>query len=220
MFGLSTWRVTLGATAPQQRYRRRFEAVVEDIKLAVSKGLQELHNRDTLMARGSNIVILSGRRIEVHFGPNGLHRDGGMAIQFPDGRGLWVLNGVQVPQWLAETPDTKLDPAALLKIDNAEIRREFVRKVGIERIVLALDAKSLDNQWGYELLELKVGESSYRYLKMCNPSTGTWHLEGVPADCYDCPRQACPYRNRKGCKCVAAALYFRNGTTEMPTVLT
>jgi hypothetical protein len=92
-----------------------------------------------------------------------------------------MLNGVRVPQWLAETPADKLGVKKIAKIDNAEVRREFVRKVGIDRLCYGLKAEVIDSKGDYELLLLDIGDKVKRpYLKMKNPSIGCWHVEGVP----------------------------------------
>ena len=136
-----------------------------------------------------------------------LHCDGGPSLQYPSGFSVWSLNGVRVPQWLAETKATEIEPESLFGITNAEVRREFVRKVGIERIIHKLGAQTLDKQDGplysgeivpmYELLKFdrvsdahqgRVGGDGYIYLSMVNPSLSTpdnlvYHVEGVGPNC-------------------------------------
>lgn len=64
------------------------------------------------------------------------------------------------------------------------MRREIVRKIGIERICKDLKAKVLESAGDYELLELDLQDGRFRpYLKMKNPSIGCYHIEGVPPDC-------------------------------------
>lgn len=102
----------------------------------------------------------------------------------------------------AVTPWDKLDPHCVLKETNAEVRRELVRKIGIERVVEKLGAEVVDKEEGYELLLLDIGDGNKRpYLKMINPSTGTYHIEGVPP----------------GTETVKAAITWRNQTDEKPT---
>src|SRR3990167_5042032 len=68
----------------------------------------------------------------------------------------------------------------LFKEQNAEIRREIVRKIGMERIILKCGATVLDKKGDYELLAFDIGDGRIRpYLKMKNPSIFTWHVEGV-----------------------------------------
>jgi len=133
------------------------------------------------------------------------HRDGGVAIKYRDGFSIYKLNGVVVPEWLAVTPAEEIDPKKLLKIKNVEVRREFVRKLGIERIIRDCGCEVIDTQDEYELLLFDIGEGNMRpYLKMKNPSIGTYHVEGVHPDCTT----------------VKAALAWRNNSFVTPRILT
>lgn len=134
-----------------------------------------------------------------------LHQDMGPAVKYPDGYAVYALNGVRVPEEIAMTPAEKIDPVVLLKETNAEIRREIVRKIGIERVVQKLGAETIDKDDDYELLLLDLKDGRKReYLKMNNPSIGVVHIEGVPP----------------GTKTVAQALEFRNGRSGRPWQLT
>lgn len=127
--------------------------------------------------------VLSEKPIKVKMRNGVLHADGESALEYSDGFSLYMLNGVQVPKAVALTPWDKLDPHLILTEKNAEVRREIVRKIGIERICAKLNAKVLDREGEmYELLELSSGENraSYPFLKMLNPSIGCYHIEGVP----------------------------------------
>ena len=99
----------------------------------------------------------------------------------------------------------KLDGKIILKEKNAEVRREIVRKIGVEKLVRDVGAKVKDAQGNYELLMIDIdGERERPYLKMKNPSIGVYHVEGVSPDC----------------KTVKEALNWRNGTDEKVEVLT
>ncbi len=92
--------------------------------------------------------------------------------------------------------DVDIDARRVLELTNAEQRREFVRKVGIDRVCYSLRAQVVDKCGDYELLVLDLGDGRRRpFLKMLNPSIGTWHVEGVPPET----------------ETVQAALNFRNG---------
>jgi len=135
-----------------------------------------------------------------------LHCSTGPSIKYKDGFCIYSLNGVRVSKELVETPLEKLDPKLVMTEKNAEVRREIVRKIGIERFIQKCGAKSLDKSKDgmYELLGIDIGDGRIRpYLKMRNPSIATWHVEGV----------------HPNCKTVADALKFRNGTTEVPSHL-
>jgi len=135
-----------------------------------------------------------------------LHSTEGPAVAWPEGEHqYYFLNGVNVPREIVETPARELDPRTLLHESNAEVRREIVRKVGIERVCEALDAKCLDRSGNYELLLLDLQDGRTRpFLKMKNPSVGVYHIEGVPPEC----------------RTVAEALAWRNQSDVPPSILT
>ena len=125
---------------------------------------------------------------------NRLHNPKGPAVFWPSGEKYFFLSGVKVPEELVMTPAEKLDPKMLFAEKNAEVRREIVRKIGMERIILKCGATTLDKDGDYELLEFDIGDNRKRpYLKMRNPSIATWHIEGVAP----------------GTKTVEEALHFR-----------
>lgn len=125
-----------------------------------------------------------------------LHRDGGMALEY-EGWGFWCLNNIAVPQYLAETPAEDLDIEFFKKERNADIKAEFVRKYGVERM---LDlGKKIDDYtkydqeeqpwwWSseYELWDMASifeGLEYQPYLKMRNQTTQIWHVEAVSPNC-------------------------------------
>ncbi len=147
--------------------------------------------------------MVSDRPSRISLVNNLLHDETRMAIEWRDGWGLSMLNGVRVPEWLATKPARDLDPALLSGIDNAEIRREFVRKVGAERIVAQLSPGAIDKatyrtadgrEHPYELHRLDVRGERWTYLRMLNPSVGLTHFEGVPNECQTV-QQALNFRN-------------------------
>jgi len=126
--------------------------------------------------------LVSEKPTEIHLKDNGLHCESGPAMAYADGYAIWCLNGVRVSQEIVETPWDKLDARLVITEKNAEVRREIVRKVGIERICKELNARTVDKTSYYELLELDIGRGEPRrpYLKMLNPSIDIYHIEGVP----------------------------------------
>ena len=151
-----------------------------------------------------DFCVVSEKPIEIKMKNGMLHNEKGMSVQYADGFGVYSLNGVRVSKELIMTPAEKLNPQILLKEQNAEIRREIVRKIGIERVCQKLGAKVLDKKNDYELLNLDIGNRVRPYLKMLNPSIGTYHIEGV----------------HPNCKTVEQALNWRNQMEEEPIVLT
>jgi hypothetical protein len=139
-----------------------------------------------------------------------LHCESGPAISFRDGVQIFFLNGVKVTKELVMTPAMELDPGIILREDNAEVRREIVRKIGVERMCEKLNAEVIDKGKDHagqpcELILLDIGDGNKRpYIKLINPSIGTYHVEGVET----------------GIDTVEKALTWRNGTDTKPEKLT
>jgi len=163
------------------------------------KGLWHIARHCGWWAPYKDYVILQHRHCALHFdAENRIHHDGGLAIEYADGWGVWALHGVRVPQWLAEERDGDIDPNRMQEIKNAEIRREFVRKIGLDRIRYKLQESVIDSkvivmktplsdEWGcnYSVEQLNYGNGvNRRVLVMDNPSLPeVQHVEYVPQDC-------------------------------------
>jgi hypothetical protein len=116
-----------------------------------------------------------------------LHSHDGMAIEYPDGWGMWAWNGVRVTEQIIMRPES-LTPEQIAKESNAQVRQVMVERIGIERVCQMFQAQCIDRVTGdypYELLLLDLGDGRKRpYLKMLNPSMpGIFHIEGVHPDC-------------------------------------
>jgi hypothetical protein len=107
------------------------------------------------------IAFISERPVEIHRKGTVSHKDGGPAILYADGFGVWVLNGVRVSREIAETPRHKLNAKLVLTTTNAEIRREIVRKIGIETVCEKLGAEVIDE---CVLFSAKRGKKAVRWL--------------------------------------------------------
>ena len=153
-----------------------------------------------------DVCIISLKPVEIHMVSDKYHCETGPAVLYGDGEALYMLNGVNVPKWLVMTPRKELEALKFATIKNVEVRREFVRKIGVERLVEQLNCEVLDKEDDYELLLVDLGGETgkWPYLKMKNPSIDVWHVEAVG----------------EGISTVANALTWRNQTTERPTELT
>lgn len=145
-----------------------------------------------------DICIVSEKPTEIHLNEeNQLHCETGPAIGYA-GLGdfnVYSLNGVSVPEWLVMTPEEQLDMTKYHDITNADVRTEFVRKFGIERMLgefgKELDTyKNYNHEWWtkseYELWDMQdvfAGVDYAPHLKMLNQTTGVWHVEAVSPDC-------------------------------------
>jgi hypothetical protein len=176
-----------------------YESLREHCSFEKLEGLITVAENSAFAWTFPDVVVFCQPPSEIHRNAEGqLHCETGPAVKFVDGWGVWALNGVRMTQEIVETPASQLDPKLITTTQNAEWRRELVRKIGIERICEALNAKCVDKEGEYELLMLTLGDRRKRpYLKMRNPSIGVFHIEGVSPEC----------------RTVQQALNFRNGLT-------
>ena len=142
-----------------------------------------------------NVCVISQKPTEFNLVKNRLHADGKPALQYADGFKIWALNGVRVPQYLAETPASNLDIEFFKKEQNADVKAEFIRKYGIERMVsLGKLVDSWENHEGtknfewykkseYKIIDMAPIFTTYNYLPylyMRNQTVpGIYHLECV-----------------------------------------
>ena len=118
---------------------------------------------------------------------------------------------LEVPKWLYVTPVEELNPQDYLLLDNADVKAEFLRKIGIDRLVefgTVIDTYENypDNEiWTkseYKIIDMHkilpprqqvdpwgtvIGkEKPFTYapfLYMKNQTTGVYHLEGIHPHC-------------------------------------
>ena len=115
----------------------------------------------------------------------GLHSDKGPAVRWASGYEMCYLNNIRVPDWVVNTPLNEMDSKRVYEITNVDVRREFVRRVGVDKLVIDLKGDVIDEQGDYKLILLDIGDGRKRpYLKMLNPSVpGVWHVEGIDVGC-------------------------------------
>lgn len=121
----------------------------------------------------------------------GLHCEDGPAISYNGDNEGWFLNGVKVSKELVMTPSENLSIDMFTHEKNADVKAEFVRKYGIERMVdlgtLVDSYQNYDQEeqpwwWKseYTLIDMHsvFTDIPYQpYLKMRNQTTGIWHME-------------------------------------------
>jgi len=164
-------------------------ALYDSFGLLQNKGDERLSRYMAFLKSGvllssffSRVAVIFRRPTRIMLNSQGwLHCNGGGAIEWHDGFRQYYLNGVRVPEEVALPRSVDLDPAMVLKETNAGVRREIVRKIGIERVVQKLGGEIIDSWKGYELIKLNIPGMRQRptYLKMRNPSIGIYHMEGV-----------------------------------------
>ena len=161
-------------------------------KLAIHSGPRIVHKEFCIISDRPTKLLVNDR--------NQSHCFDGPFCEWSDGTALYSFNGIRVPQWMAETSPENFTKEMIMNEKNADIRREIIRKIGMNKVAQLLDYKIIDQLDGYELISFDIGDGRVRpFLKMLNPSLkDVFHIEGVPPET----------------KTVQEAICFRNGITE------
>ena len=137
-----------------------------------------------------------------------LHSENGKSVEFKDGFGWHSINGVMVDEYFIKTPKKKIDTKKVLALENAEQRMALIKYIGMDHFLDSFETKSIEKDEVYNLIQIKIEDEWCNFLKMKNPSTGEFHVEGVPNEC----------------KSIKHALAWRNGMEVeefiMPEILT
>lgn len=110
-----------------------------------------------------------------------LHSNDGPAFYWENGAKFFFLNGISIPEsWMVKKIH-EIDPKEILAERNVDVRRELIRRIGIEQFINYLPHNLLDKVGNYELYNVQLSETvrNARYLKMSNPSIEAFHIEGV-----------------------------------------
>lgn len=145
-----------------------------------------------------NFAVVSQKPKAMKKNENGdFHCEDGPALEFwgENIEPMYALNGVRVPKYLVETPAEQLSMEFYKNEKNADVRTEFVRKYGIDRMIsMGTIIDSYKNYstdvWivksEYELVDMKKIFPNIAYaphLKMVNQTTGVIHVEAVSPNC-------------------------------------
>jgi len=165
----------------------------KDFEIMTLNNFFELSKKIGFIWYFKGICFISDRPIHIHRKGIQLHHESEPAISFKDGYSIWCLHGVNVPRKLVETPKEKLDIEFFKNEKNADIKAEFIRKYGIERMVslgrVIETVTEESNEWykrsEYQLIDMgKIFDIAYApHLKMKNLTTGIYHLEAVSPEC-------------------------------------
>ena len=101
-----------------------------------------------------NVVVCTERPVEVHqetvrsswpYGVTSrrLHREDGPSLLYADGWAVHSWHGVRVPAWVVEDEITAEHIDRAIKVDNSEIRRAALERIGWPRVVQHLGAKPI-----------------------------------------------------------------------------
>ncbi len=144
-----------------------------------------------------NIIFVCEKPSEIYINSSGeLHKDGGKAICYSDGYGLYALNGTIVPEYLAITQESELNLDFFKNEENADVKAEFLKKYGVSRMLSM--GKEIDsyknyknNFWWttskYKLIDMAPIFQSIDFaphIYMENQTIkGLFHLEAVAPEC-------------------------------------
>lgn len=99
-----------------------------------------------------------------------------------NGKIFYFQNGVAIPKKLYETPPEKLDPAEILKIENAQLRMAMMEKIGPERI--AELGKTIHKDGDMRLYD--IPKYNVRILRVRCTTTKAFYFLRVPKDATKC----------------------------------
>jgi uncharacterized protein DUF6745 len=117
-----------------------------------------------------------------------LHSTDGMAIQYPDGWGIYAWHGVRVNEQIIDRPET-LEAEQVLKESNAEIRRVMIERLGLDRFLTRAKAQPIhmdDHRSLYKIV-VKDDEPIVAVKVQC-PSTGQIYFLRVPPQIDRCDK--------------------------------
>ena len=141
-------------------------------KLTTHSGPRIMHEKFCIISDRPKTLKVNER--------NQPHCVDGPFCEWRDGSKLWALNGIRVPQWVVMTPASEIKKEMIVGEKNADVRRELIRRIGVEKLTEILDYQVLDSMDEYQLISFDIGDGRVRpYLKMTCPSTKLMHLEGV-----------------------------------------
>jgi hypothetical protein len=163
----------------------------------------EFNKKIPFMYVHKGFCVVSQAPIEIHRKGTLLHNETGLAVRFSDNWGVHALNGIRMPANYVETQAKDISVSDVMKEQNVDVRREVLRKIGLERFIKETGGKCLDKltiklngkSCEYQLLEINLENNvTARVLKMDNPSIDAMHVEGVEDTC-NSVKEALAWRN-------------------------
>jgi hypothetical protein len=113
------------------------------------------------------LAILTERPCSISRDSRGrLHNENALALEYPDGWGIYAIHGIQVPKKYIETPADLIDPTEVLRERNAEIRAVVISKIGFQRLFRKLKYRLISKANGNSLIEFRVRDLTVRGLHL------------------------------------------------------
>lgn len=133
--------------------------------------------------------FISERLSEFHLDREGrFHKEGGLALAYPDGWGMYVWHGTRIPARMGRTRSERWDPRWLLDESNSQVRGALIRAIGYERIMAIFRSSVIHQEGEMELRQInnKVDIEPIVLLKVKCPSTGLVFALRVPPNVETC----------------------------------
>jgi hypothetical protein len=130
-----------------------------------------------------NAVILTERPSFIsRDDENRLHCENRMALEYPDGWGLYVWHGVRVSENIITSPNS-IEPKDITTEQNQEIRRVMLERYGIDRFLASEAVEVLGTDNYGQLLECKAIDDDLkpsRFIKVKDGSSDRQYFLRVP----------------------------------------
>ena len=158
----------------------------------LSRGLRQAGANAGWWWAYQGVAILTERpKRLVRDGQGRLHSGDSLALEYPDGWGIYAWHGVRVPERVIRGDYSAHDA---LRESNAEVRRAMIERMGAERFFGELKPTVVHSDqdglgMNRRLLRIKVPGSRTGYLQSVEvtcPSTGRQYILGVPSDIQTC----------------------------------
>ena len=118
-----------------------------------------------------------------------LHSESGLALEYRDGTGLWMIHGVRVPGEVVMKPES-LTVERVDKETNAEVRRIMIERMGVAKYLRESNAKTIHMDAltipGSAPRALIEDRHQNRWLAGTDGSTGRVYIMPVPREAQTC----------------------------------
>ena len=113
------------------------------------------------------------------------HAEGGYALLYGDGKGLYFNHGRALPTRYGKLPPHQWQAEWVVEERNAELRRLLIQTIGYERICQELGVSYIDEWKAYSLIKVDslvdaLDGEALTFVKMTCPSTQMPHIIRVP----------------------------------------
>jgi hypothetical protein len=107
-------------------------------------------------------VVFSERPVAIHFDDNHrLHHTTELAVEYPDGWGVYAIRGMRVPDFVIKEPE-KITAYHINREQNAEVRRVMIERMGWDRFLKEFNATKIHSDDFGTLYRCEMPKASER----------------------------------------------------------